>query len=67
MILLEGEREKNDNQMKANLKPEEPVERVKYLEAIISKELLVENSDDYVMACLSHYELSKIARLNIFK
>jgi hypothetical protein len=50
---------KNGNQMKANLMPEEPVERMKYLEAIINKKLLVENSDDYVMACLAHYELSK--------
>jgi hypothetical protein len=35
------------------------VEEMEYLKAIIDKKLLVDNSDDYVRACLAHYELTK--------
>jgi hypothetical protein len=40
------------------LKYEVRVEGAKYLEAIIDKNLLLDNSDDYVRACLAHYELA---------
>jgi septal ring factor EnvC (AmiA/AmiB activator) len=41
-----------------NCKYELQVKGMRYLEAIIDKELLLENSDDYIRACLAHYELA---------
>jgi hypothetical protein len=39
-------------------KYEDNVEGAEYLEEIIDKNLLLDNSDDYVKACLAHYELA---------
>jgi hypothetical protein len=47
-----------DSGEKVEFKCEIPVEGMEYLEAIINKELLLDNSDDYIRACLAHYELT---------
>jgi hypothetical protein len=39
------------------------VEGIEYLEAVIDKKLLLDNSDDYVRACLAHYELAKSGKV----
>jgi hypothetical protein len=43
------------------------VKKIEYLEAVINKKLPVDNSDDYVRACLAHYELTKNGKAKSFE
>jgi hypothetical protein len=48
----------NDEGKIVKFKYQVNVKEMEYLEAIIEKKLLIDNSDDYVRACLAHYELA---------
>jgi hypothetical protein len=64
--LMQGEKEglsweKENEYTKGEIsitKHEHYVKGIEYLKAVIDKELLLESSDDYVRACLAHYELT---------
>jgi hypothetical protein len=43
------------------------VNGIEYLKAIINKELLLNNSDDYVRACLAHYERTRDSKTTPFE
>jgi F0F1-type ATP synthase assembly protein I len=48
---------------KYQFKREVHVEGMEYLEAIIDKKVLLDNSDDYVRAWLAHYELARSGKV----
>jgi hypothetical protein len=64
---LEEKKEGDEREGYTKCKSNVLVRGIEYLEAIIDKKLLLDNSDDYVRACLAHYELAKDEKIKSFE